>query len=247
MFNDLNPGQNNHQPIDDIFAETDKPAAPANNYAGGIETHRVGLTSLNDGAPLVVSNDKKKSTLPWFKILASLIVLAILVLAGYLIYTKFYKSSTAIIAQEPAVKSTNVTPATTNTVTTNSTVNETPVSTSTVYVNPNEIPGLASTSATSSLPNETAVTTTTASSTLDSDNDGLTDAQEAIYHTNPLKVDTDGDGLSDYEEVMIYHTNPLVADTDGDGYTDGNEVKNGYNPNGPGKLPGVNTPIQAVK
>jgi len=246
MFNDLNPGQNNHQPIDDIFAETDKPAAPANNSngnsAGGIETHRVGLTSLNDGAPLVVSSDKKKATLPWFKILASLIVLAILVLAGYLIYTKFYKSSTAIIAQEPVVTNTNVTPAANNTVTTNSTVNQTPISTSTVYVNPNDIPGLASTSTSS-----TSLATTTASLTLDSDNDGLTDAQEAIYHTDPLKVDTDGDGLSDYEEIMIYHTNPLVADTDGDGYTDGNEVKNGYNPNGPGKMPGVNTPVPVVK
>ena len=242
MFNDLNPGQNNHQPIDDIFAETDKPAAPANNSASEIETHRVGLSSLNEGAPLVVSSDKKKLALPWFKIFASLIVLAILILAGYLIYTKFYKSSTTIIAPEPSIKNTNVTPAVNNTVTTNSTVNETPVSTSTVYVNPNDIPGLASTSASS-----TNLATTTASLTLDSDNDGLTDSQEAIYHTDPLKVDTDGDGLSDYDEVMIYHTNPLVADTDGDGYTDGNEVKSGYNPNGPGKMPGVNTPVTTVK
>jgi hypothetical protein len=71
---------------------------------------------------------------------------------------------------------------------------------------------------------------------LDTDHDGLTDAQEAKYGTNPLKADTDGDGLTDGEEVKIYGTDPLKADTDGDGYSDGEEVKKGYNPNGPGKL-----------
>ncbi len=49
-------------------------------------------------------------------------------------------------------------------------------------------------------------------------------------------VDTDGDGLTDAEETTTYHTNPNLRDTDGDGFSDGEEVKNGYNPNGPGKL-----------
>ena len=35
----------------------------------------------------------------------------------------------------------------------------------------------------------------------DSDNDGLTDAEEEIYHTDPMKSDSDGDGVSDGEEV----------------------------------------------
>ena len=33
-----------------------------------------------------------------------------------------------------------------------------------------------------------------------------------------------------------YKTNPNNPDTDGDGYLDGDEVKNGYDPNGDGKL-----------
>ena len=37
-------------------------------------------------------------------------------------------------------------------------------------------------------------------STIDSDDDGLTDAQEAELGTDPEGADTDGDGLDDGEE-----------------------------------------------
>lgn len=47
--------------------------------------------------------------------------------------------------------------------------------------------------------------------------------------------DDDNDGLSNYQE-SIYRSNPNKADTDGDGHSDGEEVKNGFNPNGEGKL-----------
>lgn len=48
-------------------------------------------------------------------------------------------------------------------------------------------------------------------------------------------IDTDGDGLTDADEAR-YKTNAKNLDTDGDGYTDGQEVQGGYNPLGPGKL-----------
>ncbi|GEM_PF-5331880 len=70
----------------------------------------------------------------------------------------------------------------------------------------------------------------------DTDGDGLSDVQEAEIGTDAKNPDTDADGLTDGEEVKIYHTNPLKKDTDGDGYPDGMEVKNGFNPNGPGRL-----------
>lgn len=73
-------------------------------------------------------------------------------------------------------------------------------------------------------------------SLIDSDNDGLTDAEEKVLGTNPNNPDTDGDGLFDGEEVKVYHTDPLNPDTDGDGFKDGAEVKAGYDPKGPGKL-----------
>jgi hypothetical protein len=70
----------------------------------------------------------------------------------------------------------------------------------------------------------------------DSDNDGLTDNEEATLGTDPLKKDTDGDGLSDGDEAHVYGTDPLNPDSDGDGFNDGDEIRNGYDPNGPGML-----------
>jgi hypothetical protein len=70
----------------------------------------------------------------------------------------------------------------------------------------------------------------------DSDNDGLTDDQEAALSTDPAKPDTDGDLLFDGEEVNVYKTDPLNFDTDGDSFKDGDEVRSGYDPKGPGKL-----------
>jgi hypothetical protein len=75
---------------------------------------------------------------------------------------------------------------------------------------------------------------------IDSDQDGLTDEEEAKLGTNPNDPDTDHDGLTDREEVKVYGTDPLKTDTDGDGYNDGDEIKNGYNPKGPGKLLQIN-------
>ncbi len=60
----------------------------------------------------------------------------------------------------------------------------------------------------------------------DSDNDGLTDAEEVRIGTDPNNPDTDGDGLLDGVEVNKYTSNPKNPDTDGDGLKDGEEVNN---------------------
>jgi len=66
---------------------------------------------------------------------------------------------------------------------------------------------------------------------LDSDNDGLTDAEEATHGTNPNDPDSDNDGLDDGEEVHNYQTNPTEEDSDNDGLNDGQEIIAGTDPN----------------
>ena len=70
----------------------------------------------------------------------------------------------------------------------------------------------------------------------DSDQDGLSDAEESGLGTSINDPDTDRDGLTDREEVKVYGTNPREKDSDGDSYPDGDEINNGYNPRGAGKL-----------
>jgi hypothetical protein len=64
----------------------------------------------------------------------------------------------------------------------------------------------------------------------DKDLDGIPDAEEAKYKTNPVSSDTDEDGLTDQHEIFVFKTNPLKADTDGDGKADGYEMRHGLNP-----------------
>ncbi len=70
-------------------------------------------------------------------------------------------------------------------------------------------------------------------STVDTDNDGLTDSFEETLGTDPNEPDTDDDGLDDGSENDIYNTNPLEPDTDGDGTNDFDEVTAGTDPNDP--------------
>lgn len=65
-------------------------------------------------------------------------------------------------------------------------------------------------------------------STVDSNNDGITDAEAVKQKLDPYKTDTDGDGMPDIDEIKITKTDPLKADTDGDGINDLDEI-NKYN------------------
>lgn len=62
---------------------------------------------------------------------------------------------------------------------------------------------------------------------VDTDNDGLNDADEEDFDSNPFSKDTDGDGLTDYQELGL-GTLPFEQDTDGDGATDFEESKLTY-------------------
>lgn len=68
----------------------------------------------------------------------------------------------------------------------------------------------------------------------DRDLDGLSEEKEQTLGTSDTSIDSDADGLSDADEVNIWKTDPAKTDTDGDSYPDGTEVKGGYNPLGSG-------------
>ncbi|MGI9241177.1 MAG: LamG-like jellyroll fold domain-containing protein [Verrucomicrobiales bacterium] len=65
--------------------------------------------------------------------------------------------------------------------------------------------------------------------------DGLTNAQEHFYGTDPSNPDTDDDGISDSDEINGLGTDPLNPDSDGDNLTDGAEVagSGGFGPTDP--------------
>jgi hypothetical protein len=58
----------------------------------------------------------------------------------------------------------------------------------------------------------------------DTDADGLPDALEAEYGTDPELADSDGDKMVDGVEFRAYNTDPLVANTDGDACNDAKEA-----------------------
>lgn len=43
-------------------------------------------------------------------------------------------------------------------------------------------------------------------------------------------ADSDEDGLSDYDEAVVHQSDRFKADSDGDGFSDGEEVQNGFDP-----------------
>lgn len=64
---------------------------------------------------------------------------------------------------------------------------------------------------------------------VDTDGDGLTDAEEMRLGSNPTLRDSDSDGLQDPEELRL-GTDPTQKDTDGDGLDDVEELEIGLDP-----------------
>jgi len=256
MFeNSNNANPSSTQAVDDIFADTD--TSQDNKVPGSsnqVMTRRVGLGASSGPAMSANSSSdsgegEEKSGGKGFTIAVVIMGLVIVGLIGFLVYNKFFNNvnnEIGSITLEPvALESATETATTTNSNATNTDSN---TSTGSAFID--VLPTEASED------NDVDEDDNIAVAPLDSDNDGISDAEERIlgtnpfnsdtdddglsdyeeimtYKTNPLLVDTDGDGLTDYEEIMIYKTNPLVADTDGDGYTDGAEVASGYDPLSP--------------
>ncbi len=65
---------------------------------------------------------------------------------------------------------------------------------------------------------------------VDSDGDGLLDADERDYGTSPYRADTDGDTLSDARELLTTGSDPRNRNIDGDGRDDAEEVRKDTDP-----------------
>jgi RHS repeat-associated protein len=72
----------------------------------------------------------------------------------------------------------------------------------------------------------------------DDSGNGLTNAEEDVFGTNPANVDRDGDGLLDRDEWFWIGTDARMADTDGDGVLDGEEQAAGTDPLSASSYPG---------
>lgn len=159
-----------------------------------------------------------------------LMVVVILVIAGGVGYGAWWIYSSYIM-KAPQVKA----PVTEQTIPIEQPRDEVPAEQPTTTEEEGEFPTVQTTST------EAATTTPmppeeTPGAAVDSDKDGLNDAQEEQMKTDPLNQDSDKDGLTDGDEVLIWKTDPTNKDSDGDGYLDGEEANHGYNPLGPGKL-----------
>ncbi len=67
----------------------------------------------------------------------------------------------------------------------------------------------------------------------DFDRDGLTNEEERNAGTNPTDPDTDDDGLSDAQEIRFGNSHPTMKDTDKNGLKDLKEVIHGTDPRRP--------------
>lgn len=216
MFDNLDPKQNNAPTAPTSTSIPPVKPVGAQDIFSGVNTGGVSQPPRPAAAPLRMPTGGRPKILKFIVIfLAVLIVVAGAVFAGAYVWVTMKATPTGVIS----TNNTN----NTNTTNTTNTANTNITNTNTEVVVPVE-------------------NTNVVPSVVDTDGDGLTDSQEVAIGTNPNNRDTDADGLSDGEEVNIYHTNPLNPDTDGDGFTDGAEVANGYNPNGPGKLPAPAAP-----
>lgn len=167
------------------------------------------------------------------KILGALVVVGGLGIGGWWLYTSF-------VAAEPeattVVEDTTAAPE----------ANQTTVSDTSLEVAPTptyQTPAVSQSATVTARTNNDAILF---GELTDTDKDGLSDMRERELGTGINSLDSDGDTVSDSDEVLVWKTNPLSSDTDGDSYPDGTEIKNGYNPLGPGRLvlPGTATSTQ---
>jgi hypothetical protein len=103
---------------------------------------------------------------------------------------------------------------------------------------------LSSSTASSSAATTSPLTSPTdlASSTISLSSSTASTTVQIASSTVVAEVDTDNDGLSDVEEALL-GTNPASADTNGNGFSDLTELRNGYDPTKSGVKLSSSSPV----
>jgi len=174
--------------------------------------HRFSGQTFSDGSnksdkAITVSGPESHHKVGLLIICGGLILIAALFYFGYSYFIKPYLATTTvqptnIITEKP------ITPVATTTTPVTSSLPVETVATDTPLISTSTSQAASSSEIT--FPEETPVIATSAVvSTVDSDADGLTDAEEKIMGTDPNKADTDSDGYLDLAELRSDY-DPLV-------------------------------------
>lgn len=222
MFENLNKDAGNN--VDDIFADTDQIGGEASNKpltpidASQMAPRQPLMEKPMMGAMSDFTGEKEaKQGGILKKLLIVIIILAVLGVIAYFVYSKILVPQTlnknlAVNNTEELFKDQE---------------KETNTTTDNIATDTNEIN--STTEGTNIEENEASYLDLLKN--VDTDKDGLNDYEETyVYFTDPSKADTDTDTLNDFDEVKIFGTDSLNPDSDGDTYLDGKEVFAGYNP-----------------
>ncbi len=203
-------------PVQDIFASVESPA-PSQSSSQPNSSQPF----MPAGLPVTAQPVSQMVPKSGFNAKWILIILVVLILAGAaaLVYLQYFKKTPPPIITPEAI---NV-------------ISETEVTTTEPIATATDEAIIDTTSTDNSINVEMDTVNVVG------DEIGVTEPDQPVVADNPIpeanpNLDSDQDGLTDAEELNIYQTNPLQADSDGDGYTDGDEVRAGYNPLGSGKL-----------
>jgi len=209
-------GQATDGPVQDIFASVESPvASQPNNQPNSSQPF------MPAGLPVTAQPVSQVVPKSGFNAKLILIILIVLILAGAaaLVYLQYFKKTPPPIITPEAI---NV-------------IGETEVTTTEAMATATDEIIVSPTSSDNPVTVEMDTVNVVGEEVSSTELNQPVVTDSPVPEANP-NLDSDQDGLTDAEELNIYQTNPLQADSDGDGYTDGDEVRAGYNPLGSGKL-----------
>lgn len=188
------------QKVNEDFVTHNMPAP--NRFSG--QTYSTPVRTPNQAQAIPVPSDQSKKTGVFIIAGGVVLVLALLVL-GYFVFIKPALDRQTTPPPASQIETPEPEPETIQEVIATSTGTLTPTSTEEMATTTEEV--IATT--TEEMAEDKPVVDTPMAESPDSDGDGLSDEEERLAGTDPLRADTDGDGYTDFQELMSGY-DPLV-------------------------------------